>query len=147
MSLDMARRNLRRFSAWRSLSVWASMRMSLVTPSTSLPTLVPNSRSISLLGGNRILDGVVQDAGGDGLVVELQVGQDAGDFDGVGEIGITRGAQLRAMRLHREHIGAVQQILVGIGIIGFDAFDEFILAEHEWIVVRAGIARNRLGQS
>jgi len=79
----------------------------------------------------------VQDAGGDGFIVELQIGQDAGDFDGVREIRVTRGAQLAAMRLHRKHISAVQQILVRIGIIGFDAFDKFILAEHFRIVVRS----------
>jgi hypothetical protein len=48
------------------------------------------------------------------------------------------------MRLHRKHIGAVQQILVGVGIIGFYAFYKFILAEHGVIVVRWEIGRNHL---
>ena len=47
MSPDMARRNLRRFSAARSLSVCASILESLVTPSTSRATLAPKIRSIS----------------------------------------------------------------------------------------------------
>ena len=81
-------------------------------------------------GGDRVLDRVVEDRGDDRLVVELQVGEDAGDFDRVAEIGVARGADLGAMRLHREHIGAVDQRLVGVGIIGPDLLDQFILSQH-----------------
>ena len=80
-----------------------------------------------LVSGDGVLDGIVENRRGDGLVVELQFGEDAGDFDRVTEIRVTTGAQLAAVRLDREYIGAVEQILVRIGIIGFDALDEFIL--------------------
>src|SRR5207302_8996062 len=43
---------------------------------------------------------------------------------------VARGAQLRTMRLHRIDIGAVQQPLIRIGIVGFDQFDEFELPHH-----------------
>ena len=36
-----------------------------------------------LRGSERVLDGVVEDRGGDGQVVELQVGEDARDLDRV----------------------------------------------------------------
>ena len=45
-------------------------------------------------GGERVLDRVVEDRGGDRLVVELEVGEDARDFDRMAEIGIARGALL-----------------------------------------------------
>ncbi len=84
--------------------------------------------------GDRVLDRVVQDAGDDRLVVELQLGQDAGDLDGMAEIRVARGAQLAAVRLHRKDIGAVQHVLVRIRIVGVNALDEFILTEHVAIV-------------
>ena len=83
---------------------------------------------------HRILDGIVQDAGGDGLVIQLEVGQDARHLDRMAEIRIARRPQLRPVRPHRKHIGAVQQVLVRIGIIGLYALDEFILTQHPAIV-------------
>ena len=53
----------------------------------------------------------------DGRVVELQVGEDGGDFEGVGEIGIARGALLVAVRLHGIDVGAIEQRLVRLGIV------------------------------
>ena len=111
-------------------SLCASILESLVTPSTSRATLLPNSFSISLGRRQRVLDRVVEDRGDDRLVVEMQVGQDAGDFDRMAEIGIARGALLGAMRLHREDIGAVEQCLVGVGIVAPDLLDQFILTQH-----------------
>ena len=80
--------------------------------------------------GERVLDRVVEDGGGDGLVVELQVGEDARDLDRMAEIGIAAGARLRAVRLHREDVGAIDQPLVRIGIVGADFLDQLILAQH-----------------
>ena len=40
------------------------------------------------------------------------------------EVGVARGAQLGAVRLHREHVGAVEQILVDVGIVGADPLDQ-----------------------
>ena len=83
-----------------------------------------------LLRRHRVLDGVVQDRGGDRLVVQFQVGEDAGHLDWVAEIGVTTGAQLAAMRFHRKHIGAVEEVLIRVGIIGLNPFHQFILAQH-----------------
>ena len=81
-------------------------------------------------GGLGILDGVVQQRRHDGGVVELEVGEDRRDLERMRKIGIAGGAGLRAMRLHGVDIGAVQQILVGIRIIGPDALDQIVLPHH-----------------
>ncbi len=115
MSSDMASRNLRRFSAARSLSLCASIRLSLVTPSTIRATFSPNSRRIS--SGVATVSSIVswRIAGGDRLVVEVEIGEDARDFDRVAEIGVARRALLVPVRIDREDIGAVEQGLVGWG--------------------------------
>ena len=81
-------------------------------------------------GGLGILDGVVQQGSHDGGVVELEVGEDRRDLERVREIRIAGGAGLRAMRLHGVDIGAVQQVFVGIWIVGPDAFDQIVLPHH-----------------
>ena len=84
------------------------------------------------LGAGRggILDRVVQQRRHDGGVVELEVGQDRGDFERMGEVRIARGARLRPMRLHGVDIGAVEQVLVGVRIVGFDPVDQVVLPHH-----------------
>ena len=130
MSSLNASRNLRRFSAARSFSDWASIFDSLVTPSTSRAT-DGAEQFLDLFGrGDRIFDRVVKDRRDDGLVVQLEIGQDAGDLDRVAEIRVARCAHLGPVRLHRKHIGAVDQRLVGVGIIGPYLLDQFILPEH-----------------
>src|SRR6185437_10141871 len=79
---------------------------------------------------HRVFDRVVQKAGDDRGGVELHAGEDAGDLNGMGEIGIARRAQLRAMRLHREDIGAVERVLVGRWVVALDALDQLELAHH-----------------
>ena len=118
MSLDIASTSLRKFSACLVRS-WTQIRAldSLVTPSTSAAIFGPNCFSISSQRDERVLDRVVQQRGDDGRGVELQLGQDAGDFERMGEIGIARGALLLAMRLHGVDIGAVEQRLVRLGIV------------------------------
>jgi hypothetical protein len=81
-------------------------------------------------GGLGILDGVVQQRGDDGGVIELEVGEDRRDLERMREIGIAGGAGLRAMRLHGVDIGAIQQILVGVRIIRPDALDQIVLPHH-----------------
>jgi len=78
----------------------------------------------------RVFDRVVQQRGGDGFLVELEIGHQAGDFDRVAEIGIATGSGLRAVLLHGIDIGAVEHRLVGVGIVFLDPFNEFVLAQH-----------------
>ena len=81
-------------------------------------------------GGVGILDGVVEERRRDGRVVEPQIGEDGRDFEGMGEIGIAVGALLAAMLLHGVDIGLVEQVLVRVGIIPRDPFDQLVLAHH-----------------
>ena len=93
----------------------------------------------SRAGGVGVLDGVVQQRG-DGGVVELQVGEDGGDFERMGEIGIAGGARLIAMRSHGIDIGAVEQRLVGIRVVAADPLDQLVLTHHDRVPV-AGAPR------
>ncbi len=84
------------------------------------------------LGAGRVgvLDRVVQQADRDRRVVELQIGKDGGDFEWVVEERIARGPLLAAVLLHRIDIGAVEQRLVGVRIIGEHLLDQLVLAHH-----------------
>ena len=81
-------------------------------------------------GGLGILDGVVQQRGDDGGIVELVVGEDRGDFERMGKIRVAGGALLLAMGLHGVDIGAVEQVLVGIGVVFAHPLDEIVLPHH-----------------
>ena len=80
-----------------------------------------------LRGRHGILDRVVEDRGGDRLVVEPQVGEDTRHLDRMAEIGVAARPLLAAMRLHRKDVGAVEQRLVRIRVIVEHAVDQFIL--------------------
>src|SRR5437868_12516459 len=63
------------------------------------------------------------------------------------EIGVARGALLIAVRLHREDVGAVDQPLVRIGIIGADLLDQLILSQHQpKMGERSAIVQARKGE-
>ena len=129
-SSAMASNSLRRFSACLASLVTRSSLFSLVRPSTSAPMSWPN-RLIDLGAGRLgILDRVVQQRGGDGGVVELEVGENRRDFDRMGEIRIAGGAPLLAMRLHGVDIGAVEQVLVGVRIVSAHPLDQVVLPHH-----------------
>ena len=82
-------------------------------------------------GGVGVFDDVVEECGCDGRVVETEIGQDGGDFEGVGEIGISRGALLIAVRSHCVDVGPVQQGFVRRRVVLLNALDELVLAHHE----------------
>ena len=84
-----------------------------------------------LLAGRRgVLDGVVQQRGDDRRVVEPKIGQDRRDFQRMAEIGLAAGAGLLGMRPGAEHIGPVQQRLVGVRVVIPDPLDKFELTDH-----------------
>ena len=130
MSSDIASRNLRRFSAARSVS---DLRLDLrqLGDAVDHPRDIVAEQLLDLLGGgDGVLDRVVEDRGRDRLVVEVEVGQDARDFDRVAEIGVARGALLAAVRLERKDVGAVEQRFVSVGIVAQNPIDQFVLAQH-----------------
>ena len=77
-----------------------------------------------------VLDHVVQQRGSNGGVVELELGQDRRDLEGMREIRIARRALLMTVRLHGVDIGAVEQRLVGAGVVFLDPLDKLVLAHH-----------------
>ena len=88
-------------------------------------------RLVDLLAGDgRVLDRVVQHRRRDGGVVDLELRQDGRDLERMGEIRIAGGALLAAVRLHREHVGAIEQILVGVRIVAADPLHQFVLPHH-----------------
>ena len=70
-----------------------------------------------VLGGPRILEHVVQEAGDDRGDVHLEVHEEAGDFQGVGEVGLARCALLALVALLGEAVGAVHQVQVGTRLV------------------------------
>ena len=78
----------------------------------------------------RVLDRVVQQRRRDRGVVELEVGQDRRDLERMGKVRIARGALLLAVRLHGVDIGAVEQRLVGVGVVAADPLDQVVLPHH-----------------
>ena len=81
-------------------------------------------------GGLGILYGVMQQRCDDGGVVELEVGQDRRDLERMRKKGIAGGAGLGAMRFHGIDVGAVQQVFIGVGVIGPDPFYQIVLPHH-----------------
>src|SRR3984893_17797120 len=74
-----------------------------------------------------ILDGVVQQRGRDGGVVELVLRENRGDLERMGDIRVSGKPFLLAMSLHGIDIGAIKEIFVRIGIILTYPIDEVIL--------------------
>ena len=77
-----------------------------------------------------VLDDVVQHRGDDRRVVEIEVGEDRRDLERMREIRVARGAHLRAVRLHRVDVGAVEQNLVGLRVVASHPLDQLVLAHH-----------------
>ena len=129
-SSAMASSSLRKFSACWACLVTKSSLLSLVRPSTRPPISSPNALSISTRVFLGVFDGVVQHRRHDRGVVELEIGEDRGDFERMREIRIAGGALLRAVRHHREDVSAVEHVFVGFGIVAADPFHQFVLPHH-----------------
>jgi hypothetical protein len=92
-------------------------------------------------GGVGILDGVVQQRRGNGGVVELEIGENRGDFERMRDIGVARRPLLLAMRAHSVDIRPVEQLLVGPRIVLFDPLNQIVLPHQTRL---AGFPRRRL---
>ena len=82
----------------------------------------------------RVLDRVVEDGGDDGGLIEAEVGEDGRDLERMGEEQVAGGARLGAVGAHGVDVGAVQQRLVGAGIVALDPLDELVLTHHRRVV-------------
>ena len=73
-----------------------------------------------LLGGAGVLDHVVQQGGGEGLGVELHLGEDARGGDGVEDVGLAALAPLLGVGLGGVGVGALDQVGVGARQLAVD---------------------------
>ncbi len=76
--------------------------------------------------GRRILDHVVQQSGNDRRNVELEAGGDQRDVERMNNVGLARLALLRRVHLRGIFVGAPDQRLVGLRIVGMNPCQQFI---------------------
>ena len=81
-------------------------------------------------GGGGVLDRIVQQRHRDGRFVEMHFGEDCGNFQRMGDVGVAIGPLLLAVFLHRVNIGLVQQGLIRIRFIFLNPLNEFVLPHH-----------------
>ncbi len=129
-SSAIASSSLRRFSACLASRDTSSSRFSLVRPSTSAPISWPNTWSISARVAS--VSSMVSCSSAATMVASssLRSVRIAATSSGCEKYGIAGGAGLGAVRLHGVDIGAVQQVLVGVRVVGPDAFDQVVLPHH-----------------
>ena len=139
----MASRSLRKFSPCAARLETRSSRLILVRPSTRAPICGPKVLLISSSVACGVLDRVVQHRGRDGGVVELQVGEDRRDLEGMAEEQVAGGALLVAVGHHGIDVGAVEKRLVGRGVVALHPLDEFVLAHHP-AAISFAVRSNRL---
>ncbi len=92
--------------------------------------LGPEELADALDRRQRVFDDVVEEAGGDGDGVELQVGKEIGDGEGVDQVRFTRMADLSPMLEGREHVGAPEQLDVSGRAVGPDLFQQVLETNH-----------------
>ncbi len=88
-------------------------------------------------GRQRVLDNVVEEAGGDGDGIELEVGQEVGDRQRVYQIGLAGVAYLPLVLEGGEHVGAPEQLDVGVRAVGPNFFQQILEANHrKWCLTQ-----------
>ena len=92
------------------------MRSSLVTPSTMAATVGPNSPVDVVERELGVLDRVVQQRGGDGDVVESELGDDGGHGQRVGDVRLARSAHLAAVGPLGHLVGVGDARGAGLGV-------------------------------
>ena len=73
----------------------------------------------------------MEETGGDGDNVEIQVGEEIGDLERVNQVGLARMADLSLVLEGREDIRPPEQLDVSLGVGGPDLFDEVLEPNHD----------------
>ncbi len=76
----------------------------------------------------------------DRRAVQPLFAQQAGYFDRMRKIRVSRRTDLVTMRLHGEDIRPVQRIFVDIGVILAHPFDQFVLPHHRGSTIRSFVS-------
>ena len=86
---------------------------------------------VDLLGlGEGVLDGVVEQTGDDAGLVQLQLGQEAGDFQRVDEVGLARFPDLTLVDLGAVDVGLFDQVQIGFRPVGIDPLEDVVEPDH-----------------
>jgi hypothetical protein len=75
-----------------------------------------------------VLDAVVEEPRAHARHVELELGDEVGDRQRVGDVGIARAAGLAFVGLGGEVVGAADDVEIGVGIVGGDARQDLLEA-------------------
>ena len=98
---------------------WNSILSSLDTPSTSSATCLPKSFGDLRRGDGGVFHHVVQQRGDQGLGVELPAGQDVGDRQRMGDVGLRRICGIGPWcGLGGEFVGAPKGLAIGDAEVG-----------------------------
>ena len=80
--------------------------------------------------GERVLDGVVQEAGDDARLVELQLGEQAGHLERMDEVGLARLPHLALMDLGAVDVGLLDEVQVCVRAVLSDALQNVVQPDH-----------------
>ena len=110
-----------------SLAVFAVGKLDFVDLGNALDDvrhLVAELRLDLLVGGRRVFNRIVQQAGGNGRRVHLHLRQHLGHFQRVDDVGLAGGAHLPLMMLDAELPGLANQGNIFAGTIGLDLAEQ-----------------------
>ena len=79
--------------------------------------------------------------GDDRRLVELELGEHAGDLERVDQVGLARLAQLPLVDLRRVDVGLLDDVEVGIGVVGGDPLEDVVEADHCYQIVTVACAQ------
>ena len=89
----------------------------------------------ALGGGQRVLDDVVQQAGGDRHDVELHVGEEVGNFERMNQVRLARVADLPLVLERGKDVGPAEQLQVGLRAVAPHFFEERFEPNHRRVGV------------
>ena len=141
MSSTIASSILRKFSAWRSSLDENGIAPILVTPSTTWAISGPKSSAIRSGRRQRVLDDVVEQAGGDRHDVQFHVGEEIGDFERVHQIRLAGMANLAFVFERGEDIRPPQQLEVGLRAVASDFLQQRLETNHGKWCLTGTVAR------
>ncbi len=121
---------MRKFSACRSSLDENGDRAELGDPLHEVGDLRTEQLLDALNRGARVLDHVVEQAGHDRDDVEAHVRENVRNFKRMDEVGLAGMAHLSLVLERREHVGAPEQLDVGVRDVRPDFFDEVLEPNH-----------------
>ena len=137
MSSTIASSILRKFSTWRSSLDENGMVLILVTPSTMCATSSPKVSRMRSMVVRVSSTTSCRRPDGDADDVQLHVGQDVGDLEGMDEVGLAGMADLSLVLQGREDVGPPEQLEIGVRTVAPDLFEQVLEANHRiWCLNR-----------